>query len=103
MTEYDIEFGLTDICDELQVSEEVCVELVSCGIVNPPGSGPDEWAFDLTMVSLVRRAVRLRHELDLDWSGVAMVMNLMEEREQLRAENENLRQRLNRFLLDEFD
>ena len=101
MTEYDIEFRLTEICDELHLSEEVCVELVSCGIVSPPGSRPDEWTFDLTMVSLLRRAIRLHQELDLDWSAVAMVVNLLEEREQLRLENEKLRQRLSRFLLDE--
>ena len=98
MTEYDIEIRLTDICNELQLSEAVCVELVSCGVVSPLGNKPDEWIFDLSMVSLVRRAIRLRRELELEWSAVAMVINLLEEREQLRSENETLQQRLDRFL-----
>lgn len=101
MTEYDIELGLMDIIDELQLSKEACVELVSCGIVKPPGSSPDEWVFDLTMVSVARRAIRLRQELELDWSAVAILINLLEERDQLRVENQTLRNRLERFLLDE--
>jgi len=101
VTEYDIELGLIDLCDELQLSEETCVELVSCGVVKPPGSKPDEWVFDLTMVSVARRAIRLRQELELDWSAVALVINLLEERDQLRIENETLQKRLDRFLLDE--
>lgn len=101
MAEYNIELKLTDICEELQLSKEICVELVDCGIVSPPGSRPEEWIFDLTMVSLVRRAIRLRHELELEWSAVAIVMNLLEERDSLRSENETLRLRLDRFLLDE--
>lgn len=101
MTEYDIELRLIDICDELQLSEETCVELVSCGIVKPPGSTPDDWVFDLTMVSVAKRAIRLRQELELDWSAVALVINLLEERDQLRLENQTLQQRLERFLLDE--
>jgi chaperone modulatory protein CbpM len=101
MTEYDIELRLIDLCDELQLSEEACVELVSCGIVKPPGSAPDDWVFDLTMVSVAKRAIRLRQELELDWSAVALVLNLLDERDQLRLENQTLQQRLERFLLDE--
>lgn len=98
MTEYDIELKLIDICDELKLSEETCVELVSCGIVKPPGRTPDEWVFDLTMVSVAKRAIRLRQELELDWSAVALVLNLLDERDQLRLENQTLQQRLERFL-----
>lgn len=103
MAEYEIELRLADMCNELQLGEDVCVELVSCGIVDPPGSKPDEWVFDLTMITVVKRAVRLRQDLDLDWSAVAMVINLLEERDQLRTENEILRQRLGRFLQDELE
>lgn len=51
-------------------------------------------------MSIVRRATRLHRDLELDWAAVALVENLIEEREQLIMENEVLTQRLQRFLSD---
>jgi len=99
MTEY-ILLRLTEVCHELDLPREACEELVEHGIVHPEGDRPEEWAFDITMVSVIKRASRLRRDLDLDWSAVAMVVNLLEERDQLRAELEAMEQRLNRFLSD---
>jgi len=100
MSEYHILIKLPELCAELDLPREACLELVEHGLVQPEGRQPDDWAFDITMVSVVRRAVRLQRDLDLDWSTVALVVNLLEERDQLRAELEALEQRLNRFLVD---
>ena len=73
MTEYHVSFTLTDVCHRLQVSESLCVELVEYGIVSPVGPRPAEWTFDLEMLSSMQRAMRLHRDLELDWSGVALV------------------------------
>lgn len=99
MSDY-ILLRLTEVCSELNLPREACVELVEHGIVRPEGQRPEDWAFDVTMVSVIRRATRLRRDLDLDWSAVAMVVNLLEERDALRAELETLQQRLDRFLAE---
>lgn len=99
MSDY-ILMRLTEVCAELNLPRDACVELVEQGIVQPEGRKPEEWTFDITMVSVIRRATRLRRDLDLDWSAVAMVVNLLEERDQLKAELETLQQRLDRFLLE---
>ena len=99
MSEY-LYLRLTEVCSELNLPREACEELVEHGIVHPQGQRPEDWTFDVTMVSVIRRATRLRRDLDLDWSAVAMVVNLLEERDQLRAELEAMEQRLNRFLSD---
>ncbi len=99
MSEY-ILLRLTEVCSELDLPREACEELVELGIVRPEGERPEDWIFDITMVSVIRRATRLQRDLDLDWSAVAMVVNLLEERDQLRAELEAMEQRLNRFLSD---
>lgn len=98
MSNQRILIPLRELCEELELSREACVELVEQGIINPPGDAPEQWAFDITMVSVVRRAVRLRQDLDLDWSTVALVVSLLEERDQLRTELQVLKQRLDRFL-----
>lgn len=100
MSDQELLLRLRELCEDLQLSREACEELVDQGIVQPRGERPEEWQFDITSVSVVRRAVRLHHEMDLDWSAVAVVVNLLEERDQLRAELDALQQRLNRFLVD---
>ncbi len=99
MSDY-ILLKLSDVCQELDLPRAACEELVYHGIVQPQGKQPEDWTFDITMVSVIRRATRLRRELDLDWSAVALVVNLLEERDQLRVELEILQQRLDRFLAD---
>jgi chaperone modulatory protein CbpM len=46
---------------------------------------------------VVKRALRLRRDLDLEWAGIALALELMAELEQLRHENSQLKQRLSRF------
>ncbi|MNG41880.1 Chaperone modulatory protein CbpM [compost metagenome] len=47
---------------------------------------------------LAKRAAKLRHDLQLEWEGVALALELLEEVQQLRSENSMLRQRLGRFV-----
>ena len=100
MTEYSITMNLQDLCQQLQVSESFCIELVEYGIVSPGGDRPSQWTFDLDMMCLIQRALRLHSDLGMDWADIAIVVELIEEREKLRAENQALRQRLARFLED---
>jgi chaperone modulatory protein CbpM len=100
MTDYLLEITLEEICFELQISEVICVELVEYGIVQPLGAQPSEWLFNLTMVSTIKRAVRLHRDLEMDWTEVALIGKLLDDREQLQAENRILKSRLNRFLSD---
>lgn len=92
------EIRLKEVCDTLQLNEDICIELVEFGLISPPGDLPEEWKFDLQMVGLLRQAVRLRNDLHLEWSVTAIVINLLEEREKLRSENSSLQSQLNRFL-----
>jgi len=100
VTEYTITLSLKDLCQQLQLAESFCIELVEYGIVSPGGDQPAEWSFDLEMVCLIRRAMRLHSDLGIDWADLAIVMELIEERERLRTENQALRQQLARFLED---
>ncbi|RZI70989.1 MAG: chaperone modulatory protein CbpM, partial [Rubrivivax sp.] len=45
----------------------------------------------------LKRAVKLHQELELEWEGVALALELLEEVQHLRSENTMLRQRLGRF------
>lgn len=86
-----------DFCIHTGIAEEELQEIVGLGIVQPLETA-NEWLFDDHAVIIVRRAVRLYHELEIDWPGIAMAMNLMDQNELLRRENEILRLQLKRFI-----
>jgi chaperone modulatory protein CbpM len=100
MTNYFLEISMQDICYQLKITEVVCVELVEYGIVEPRGNEPSQWLFSPTMVSALKRAVRLHRDLEMDWAEVALISDLLDEREKLQIENQLLQRRLNRFLID---
>ena len=97
MSEYTTHITLTEICTAVDLPEHTVVELVEHGIVEPEGNKPKEWSFDASMVCIARRATRLHRDLEMDWSAVAMVVELLEEREELLRENEVLKGQLQRF------
>ncbi len=88
-----------ELTERQGISRSVLLELVACEIARPvEGAGPDEWIFDADSAHWIQRAVRLQRDLEIDWVAVAMLVDLLRERERLRGENRALRQRLNRFL-----
>jgi chaperone modulatory protein CbpM len=77
------------------------VELVEHDIARPvAGVSSDDWLFDTTGAHWMERAIRLRKDLDLEWIAVAMLIDLLRQREELDEENRQLKQRLQRFLAD---
>lgn len=100
MIEQYITLSLDDICQAVELPEQSFVELVEHGIITPVGELPSQWSFDLTMVSIAKRASRLHRDLELDWAAIAVIVELIEERDSLKFENDALKQRLQRFLLD---
>ncbi|TWI58338.1 chaperone modulatory protein CbpM [Pseudomonas duriflava] len=101
MTTVILEFGLDELSRLVNTPPTRVIEIVEHGIVEPSGQGPDRWMFDLSALHTVRRAVRLQRELELDWAGIALAIDLLDEVERLRTENQRLRQRLARFMLQE--
>lgn len=92
---------VSELCERDGVSREALFELVQHDVVEPiEGSNVDDWCFDVTGAHWLKRALRLKRDLDIDWVAVAMLIDLLREREALAQENQCLRQRLDRFLLD---
>lgn len=86
-----------DLCEQIEITEQELVEIVTHGIVKPRDLQANEWQFDAEVVAIVARANRLRRDLQINWSGVALALDLLDEVEGLRRENALLRRRLERF------
>jgi len=89
--------SLNELCEITVLSKDAVIEIVEHGIVEPQGREPESWQFDMHMLVTTRKAVRLYRDLEIDWSGIAFALSLLEELEELREENKCLVMRLNRF------
>lgn len=97
LIEYTVSINLNEACYEIGIELEQVNAIVEYGIIEPEGSTPADWRFDLDMICRAKRAIRLQRDLHLDWSATALLVSLLDERDQLRSDNEQLRLQLNRF------
>lgn len=93
-----VQLDMRTFCQEADLPADCVIEIVEHGIVEPLGRTPEDWLFDAQAPVLAKRAARLHAELELEWEGVALALELLEEVQQLRSENDMLRQRLGRFV-----
>lgn len=99
-TSLTVELTLEEVCEIADVPTEVLITIVEEGILEPTGASPKEWYFDTYMLSIAKRASRLHRDFDIEWTGIPLYLDMIEELEKLRTENKTLKQRLGRFLLE---
>ncbi|RAI68556.1 chaperone modulatory protein CbpM [Pseudomonas fluorescens] len=96
----NVQLDMAEFCEATELSDVYVIEIVEHGILEPQGAQPKDWRFNDYELTLARRAAKLRRDLDLEWEGVALALDLLEEVQQLRAENRMLKQRLGRLLVE---
>ncbi len=79
------ELTLADLCERCGLPEELIVTYISEGIIQPEGESPGQWRFSRLTMMEVRRASRLERDLDLNAPGVALVLDLMRQIEELKG------------------
>jgi len=79
-----VEFSLTELCAACRVSEELIVDIVAEGIVEPVGANRAQWRFTGLAVTRIQRVIRLQQEFDVNLPGAALALELLEEVERLR-------------------
>ncbi len=95
-----VQQDMAEFCEASDLSDVYVIEIVEHGILEPQGTKPQDWRFNDLELALAKRAAKLRHDLELEWEGVALALDLLEEVQQLRAENSMLKQRLGRLVVD---
>lgn len=98
MAKLQITLTITEFCLSTGVTEAELIEVVGLGVIQPSDPNADRWLFDDGALATFNRAQRLQRELALDWPGIAVALTLLEEIDQLRKENSQLRHRLDRFI-----
>ena len=92
-----VRLTVIEICQSVDISPEELTEVVGLGVITPV-EAETSWIFDYHALRSLRRARRLQIELDLEWSGIAIALTLMEKVDRLEKENALLRRQLDRLL-----
>ncbi|PWC12026.1 chaperone-modulator protein CbpM [Brenneria roseae subsp. americana] len=95
----EMTFTVVELCRSVDITQEELIEVVGLGVIVPLEPDESHWIFDDRALSCLRRAQRLQIELDLDWPGVAMTLTLLDQIDELKRENEQLRRQLERFMM----
>lgn len=74
-------YELSEICG---IGEEMILDMIEEGLLEPQGRGPEEWRFRCYEVRRVQVAVRLQQDLRVNLPGAALILDLLEELEELR-------------------
>ncbi len=75
---------LEDLCRFCQAEEAWVIELVEEGILEPRGRSLRQWRFEGVSIARAKRARRLSRDLGINTPGVAMVLQLLDERADIR-------------------
>lgn len=99
MTKTLLSISCHELCELERIEGDLLVEIVEYHIVSPiAGNEFADWEFEATHVPWIKKAVRLHQDLEIDWVAVAMVIDLMQQKEHLLRENKRYQQQLQRFL-----
>ena len=73
--------SLQDLCRFCHADETWVVDLVEHGVLEPMGSTSGNWRFVGTSIARAKKARRLTRDLGINTAGVALVLDLLEERD----------------------
>lgn len=79
-----VDVSLDELCSLCRVSEELVVEIVAEGIVEPRGAERGQWRFSGVAMVRVQRVARLQQDLGINLPGAALALDLLDELERLR-------------------
>lgn len=79
-----VTYTLTEICEICTVEEKVVIEMIEHGIVEPYGQNRQSWIFTSQAIGRSKKALRLHNDLAINWQGISLVLELLEEIQELR-------------------
>lgn len=78
-------FTLLQLCNQCSLSPEFVIEMVEHGILEPEGERRTAWRFSYDAIENARKVMRLRRDLNINISGAALALELLERIERLEA------------------
>ncbi len=84
--------NLAELCQCCQTHAEFIIRLVDQGVISPiEGESTRQWQFHQSAQIRTHKALRLRQDLGINLSGVALSLELLDEIDNLKKELNQLR------------
>jgi len=90
MLDETVWLDIGQFCAHLRVERHWIVELVDAGVIEPHGPAPEAWSFPASALVRARATARLVNDLGVNLAGVALILDLLEERRRLEHRLEEL-------------
>lgn len=81
---------LEELCLSCHLSPDAINEFIEYDIISPINDDAEQMLFDLMQLQRVQTALRLQRDFEVNMAGVALVLDLIEERDTLRTRTEFL-------------
>ncbi|CAA6800621.1 MAG: MerR family transcriptional regulator [uncultured Thiotrichaceae bacterium] len=83
--------SLSELCQSCQMPAEMLVKLVEYGIITPEGNAvrdqqAHQWLFQRSEMIRADKAFRMERDLGINFAGIALVMDLLVEVDDLRQQ-----------------
>ena len=96
--------SLQELCSQEGITETMVIEVVEHGIAEPlTGDHCHDWVFESNSVHWMKKAIRLYHDLEIDWVSISMVIDLLQQKDTLLKENARLKNQLERFVNSQYE
>jgi chaperone modulatory protein CbpM len=79
-----------ELREQYNISDVFIHELIAYGIIHLDDNHPGEWIFNPDQIRKLQTTLRLQRDLEVNLAGVALVLDLLDELEKLRARAEFL-------------
>lgn len=87
-----------ELCQIEGIEGELVVEIVNYRIVVPEEDAEtSRWLFETSSIYWIKKALRLHADLEIDWIAVALIIDLMRDKENLEKQNNSIQRQLNRL------
>jgi len=88
--EEEVVLTLAELCRASRLPAERVIELAHEGIIEPVGRNTESWSFSGVSLRRIRCAQRLHDDLGVNAAGAALVLDLLDELDRLRARLDRL-------------
>ncbi len=84
MLDEHVTFTLSELCQACGIETELVVEMVDEGVIEPAADSEREWRFYGAALLRAQAALRLVRDLDVNWPGAALALDLLDELDRLQ-------------------
>lgn len=88
------EYSLQEICQSMQSDTEFIIQCIDYGLTDVQGENAEEWRFSVSAIVRLQRAYRLQRDLDINFTGLGVVLDLLDDIEDLRTQLKKAQKKL---------